>query len=118
MTKANHHLRIAEDGGARFRPQSEFNAGHICSVTVIAFPCPTAADVREHAAHVRALRAQVFKPPLVCVSAFEPHLCKPQPPTPPTPVLPVIVEPLSAVPGRVSVRRVLEATADHFGTTV
>jgi Bacterial dnaA protein helix-turn-helix len=140
MTKAKGYLRIAEDDGARFRPESEFNAGRICSVTVIAFPCPTAADVREHAAHVRAVRAQVFRPQVVCVPVLGPHRSsesqspgpslpvpsaiaeppssEPHLPGPSTPDVPVIAEPSAGVPGRISVRRVLEVTADHFATSV
>lgn len=129
MTKANGYLRLAEDDGARFRPESEFNAGRICSVSVIAVPCPTAAEVRAQAAHVRALRAQAFKPRVVSAHVFEPHPPEPQPPTP-APVLPAdaksdgaatfsaLAEQLSGVPGRITVRRVLGVVADHFGTTL
>jgi hypothetical protein len=127
MTKTNAYLRVAEDDGARFRPECEFNAGRICSVSVIAVPCPTAADVRAQAAHVRALRAQAFKPRVVSAPVFEPHPSEPQPPTPVLPAdaksdgavtFSALAEQSPAAPGRITVRRVLEVVADHFGTTL
>jgi hypothetical protein len=117
MSKPNAYPRLAGDDGACVRATSEFNAGRVCSVSVIAVPCPTAADVRAQADHVRALRAQVFKPRVVC----------PQPPML-APVLPAgtksdgavtfsaPAEQPPAVLGRITVRRVLEVTADHFRT--
>jgi chromosomal replication initiator protein len=44
----------------------------------------------------------------------------PAPPPAPEPVAPVpaLAETLPAVPGRITVRLVLETTAEHFGTTV
>jgi hypothetical protein len=78
--------------------------------------CRTAADVQVRATRVRAFRAQVFKP--------EPQPAAPPPPSPapatPAPVItpPAQTEPVPAVPGRISVRQVIETTAAHFGTTV
>jgi Bacterial dnaA protein helix-turn-helix len=108
MTKANVHLRLAEDDGAR------------SSGVMSAGVCRNAADVWVQAAHVRTFRAQVW--PLLRPAA---------PPVPsPAPALPapdldlaaaqtcLLAAALPAVPGRIAVRRVLEVTADHFGTTV
>jgi hypothetical protein len=72
MTKANTYLRVAEDDGARVRPEREFNAGRICSVSVFAIHCPTADDVRAHAAHMQAIREQAFKPRVVCPQGEHP----------------------------------------------
>jgi Bacterial dnaA protein helix-turn-helix len=121
MTKANGCLRIAEDDGARFRPGTKFNAGRICSVAVIAFPCPTAADVTAHAADVRTIRAQMW--PLQRPVAPPVPIPAPALPAPPELDLAAAQSRLlaaapPAAPGRIAVRRVVEVTADHFGTTV
>jgi Bacterial dnaA protein helix-turn-helix len=76
--------------------------------------CRTAADVRNRTAQVQAFRGRVW--PLQRPTA-------PPPPPPPAlkkaPVLLVQMDEMEpAVPGRISVRRVLDATAEHFGLTV
>jgi DnaA-like protein len=81
----------------------------------------TAADVRVRAAQVRAFRARVW--PLQRPAVL------PAPTAPALPVVPAIQDidalrarlpalALPASPCRISVRRVLEVTAGHFGTTV
>jgi Bacterial dnaA protein helix-turn-helix len=87
------------------------------STEPVAVPCRTAADVRAQAAHVRAFRAQVFEPRVVCRQVFEPHPSEPQPPAPSASVLPAIAEQPSTTPGPILVRRVLRVTAEHYGTT-
>jgi hypothetical protein len=90
--------------------------------------CAGAADVRMHAAHVRNFRAGAYnaQPPAPArtseahVIALLVEQLPPAPSAPPsTPTAPalVIVEQMPAVRGRISVRRVLEVTAEHFRTT-
>jgi hypothetical protein len=99
MTKANNYLRLAEGDGAR------------SSCVMSADLCHTAADVRVQAAHVRAFRTQVWP-------SQRPAAPPAPSPMPGTPVLVLALPELPAVPGRISVRRVVEVTAGHFGTTV
>jgi Bacterial dnaA protein helix-turn-helix len=114
MSKANGCLRLAEDDGTRSRPESEFNAGRICSISVIAVPCPTAADVRKQAAHVRALRAGAFHLRVVSPPVLEPR----QPAPAMAPAFSAPAEQPPPVLGRITVRRVVEVTAEHFRTSV
>jgi hypothetical protein len=87
-------------------------------------PVLTAADVWARAAQVRAFRARVWPPqrPALSVSAA---------PAVQVPALPMLAsqdidalrarllaQALPALPGRITVRRVLEVTAGHFRTTV
>jgi hypothetical protein len=86
----------------------------------------TATDVRLRAAQVRTFRARVW--PLQRPAA----LPVPAPPALPAPALPEVlaIQDIDALrarlrtlappasPGRITVRRVLEVTAQHFGTTI
>jgi Bacterial dnaA protein helix-turn-helix len=70
----------------------------------------TASDVRVRAAQVRAFRAQVWPP--------QRPAAPPPPPAPrkvPAPVLLALPARAEAVPGRITVRLVVAATAAHFG---
>jgi Bacterial dnaA protein helix-turn-helix len=71
--------------------------------------CPSAADVRVRAANVRAFRAHAWP-------ARKPSA--PPPPASETPALPPLAELPQSVPGRITVRRVLETTAAHFRISV
>jgi hypothetical protein len=78
---------------------------------------------------VRAFRAQIFKPRVVCPQVFKPRPSEPRSTAPTAPVLPADAkiddaapscapaEQPPPAPGRITVRRVLKVTADHFGTT-
>jgi Bacterial dnaA protein helix-turn-helix len=80
-----------------------------------AFPalvqCPatpgTAAEVRAKAAHARAFRARLWPP--------QQPAALPAPPPEAAAALALSAPPVT--PGRVLVRRVIKATAEHFGTT-
>jgi hypothetical protein len=124
MSKANAYPRLAGNDGARVRHESEFNAGRACSVSVIAVPCPTAADVRKQAAHVRALRAGAFQLRVVSPPVLEPRQPAPAMVLPTdaksgnAPAFSAPAEQPPPVLGRITVRRVVEVTAEHFRTSV
>jgi hypothetical protein len=110
MTEANACLRRAEDDGAR--------SSGIMSADV----CRTAADVWARAAHVRAFRTQVWPPqrPVAPRPVLTPAPAGPESPDPDLIALRCRLLALAppASPGQISVRRVLEATAEHFGLPV
>jgi hypothetical protein len=82
-------------------------------------PCRDAADVQTQAARTRAFRAQVW-PLQRPVAPPDPDPTPAPAPAPETPAPAVLVLPAlsTAVPGRITVRRVLEVTAAHFGIAV
>jgi chromosomal replication initiation ATPase DnaA len=73
---------------------------------------------------VEQLHTQVFKLPVVCPQVSEPHPPAPPPPPPaPEATAPMLVlqeltvaQESPPAPARITVCRVLEVTADHFGT--